>query len=393
MTKIYKILWIDDEYEQLGLFLQEASSYDILLVGFKSYEEAFENFESKIFEYDAIVLDAKFFNTKNQVKGSEDLKGLAASKDKIAEFRKQRNIPYFILSGQTKLENNNTFSETYGEHYRKQNPDDIMRLFADIKIASDKQAITQVKHRYHNVFEVCTDKYIGHELTKPLLDALLFVENVTESNSTEDLFNPIRKIIEKLFTTFNKLGLLPDKIYKGKGWINQSSVFLSGKHPEYRMNSEILEPVIAHHLKNILQVIQDASHIEGELRLKVDQHVRQSGKPFLYKSVVFQLLDVLSWFKKYADKNPDKEKNKALWLPLEEISGDWKDGIVINLNKTKGFAFFKPNIGTSNTIIPPAIVSENGLADNNRVSVVIEEYEDNKNKEIKTRVKHLKIIK
>lgn len=392
MTKIYKILWIDDEYEQLGLFLQEARSYDILLVGFKSYEEAFENYESKIFEYDAIVLDAMFFNTKTQVKGSEDLKGLAAAKDKIAEFRKQRDIPYFILSGQTRLENNNTFSETYGEHYRKQNPDDIMRLFADIKIASDKQAITQVKHKYHNVFEVCTDKYIGHELTKPLLDALLFVENETGSHSTEDLFNPIRKIIEKLFTAFNKLGLLPDKIFKGKGWINQSSVFLSGKHPEYKMNSEILEPVIAHNLKSILQVIQDASHIEGELRLKVDQHVKKSGTPYLYKSVVFQLLDVLAWFKKYADKNTDKEKNKALWLPLEEISGDWQDGIVINYNITKGFAFFKPYSAVSNSFIPPALVSENGLKNDDRVSVIIEEYEDTKTKETKTRVKQLKKI-
>jgi len=366
MMKIYNVLFLDDEFEEMGLFLDEARAHNIVLIGFKSYEEAFENFESKIFEYDAIVLDAMFFKTKTQVKGSEDLKGLAAAKDKIAEFRKQRNIPFFILSGQTRVENNDTFSDTYGEHYRKQNPDDITRLFADIKIASDKQAITQVRHKYHNVFEVCTDKYIGQELTRSLLDALLFVDNETGSHSTEDLFNAIRKIIEKLFAAFNRMGLLPDKVFSGKGWINQSSVFLSGKHSEYMMNSEILEPVIAHNLKSILQVIQDASHIQGDLKLKVDQHVKKSGTPYLYKSVVFQLLDVLIWFKKYADENSDKEKNQSLWAPVPE--GVWIKGEIIRIAET-GYATFQPSdVGKTLTIVP-GMVKENHLKLNQIIEV------------------------
>ncbi|MBK6953806.1 MAG: hypothetical protein IPH24_17675 [Crocinitomicaceae bacterium] len=116
--KTYKVLWIDDDFEKLDLFSGLAKSNDIHLEGFKSYEEGFANFESKLFEYDAILLDALFYKTKTQVSGSEDSKGLAAAKEKIAEFRRQRNIPYFILSGQTQLEKDSTFSDTYGNFIR-----------------------------------------------------------------------------------------------------------------------------------------------------------------------------------------------------------------------------------------------------------------------------------
>jgi hypothetical protein len=302
--KKYKVLWIDDVFEQLDLFYEEALANDIVLFGYKSFEEAFENFEYKIFEYDAILLDALFFKSKNQVSGSEDLKGLSLAKDKIAEFRKLRNIPYFILSGQTKLENNDTFLETYGEHYKKQNPDQVIKLFADIKSASDGQVITQIRHKYQEVFDVCTDKYIGQDAAKALLEALRFTDNEQITSSTEDLFNPIRKIIEKVFSKFNNLGILPDEVFKAKGWINQSSIFLAGNNSSYKMKVEILPPAIAYILKCVLQLIQDASHSEGELKLKIDGHVKSLQTPYLYKSVVFQLLDILIWFKKYADENP-----------------------------------------------------------------------------------------
>lgn len=78
MMKIYKVLWIDDQFDTMEPFSNEAKLHDIVLFGYKSYEEAFENFESKIFEYDAILLDARFFKSKNQVSGTEDLKGLSA---------------------------------------------------------------------------------------------------------------------------------------------------------------------------------------------------------------------------------------------------------------------------------------------------------------------------
>lgn len=326
IQKQYNVLWVDDECSEMELFSKEAEANDIILHGFASYEEAFENFETRIFEYDAILLDAVFFKSKNQVAGSEDLKGLAAAKEKIAELRRQRIVPFFILSGQTQLDNNITFSDSYGAHYRKSNPDDVVKLFIDIKAACDKQEVTQIRHRYQNVFEVCTDAYIGKDTAKSLLEILKHADTSNDLQNPVDLFNPLRKIVEKLFTSFHKLGLLPDEIINDKGWINQSSLFLSGSHTSYPLNAEILTPLVSFLLKCLLQVIQDASHAEGTLKLKVDQHVKLIQTHYLYKSVVYQLIEILVWYKKYADENQDKEVNKSKWKRIISESNESYEG-------------------------------------------------------------------
>jgi len=367
------VLWIDDEYIKQEDFIGQAEQEGIDIFPFESHEEGIAELINKLPFFHAVILDAKVKELKNST--TTGLSGLRASRDRLIELNKEHYIPYFIFTGQPDYIDSNQFAESYGRYYIK--GDDNDELFLAIKDAVENKVEYKLQRKYKDVFTVCSDAYIGSDCKSTLLQALKLIESVKENLTTEDLFNSIRKIIEKLFLAFNRQGFLPDEVVRGKGWINQSSIFLSGNHSSYKMNSEILSSTIAFLLKNILLVIQDASHAEGTLKLKVDNHVREIRTPYLFTSSIYQLLDILLWFKKYVDDNPDIEKNKLIWFPLENLGGDWEEGEVIN-KKPNGFAFFKPDIGKDNTFIPHDLVSENLLVNNDRVKVIIERHEGSK---------------
>ena len=71
----------------------------------------------------------------------------------------------------------------------------------------------------------------------------------------------------------------------------------------------IFHPKLANYLKTILTITQAGSH-----RSNIDHHVRTVKTTYLFKSVLFQLLDVLVWFKIYIDSDPKKEN----WVRIEQ---------------------------------------------------------------------------
>ena len=87
--------------------------------------------------------------------------------------------------------------------------------------------------------------------------------------------------------------------------LSEISKFLSGektieKFENFELNKESIIPAqISHYLKNILLTTHDGSH-----RGNVDAHINDLKTPYLFKSILFQLLDVLIWFKYHIDQKP-----------------------------------------------------------------------------------------
>jgi hypothetical protein len=405
-NKIYNVLWFEDEFNNANLQEIADKAYDeysIKLNGFESAEEGLKILEVESDFFDAILLDARFYLNKDDISGTEDLKGLSRIWKKLDQLEASGIIfPRFILSGQTALSKDSTFSDTYGGFYSKHEPEDINRLFNDIIIAADKRIETQIRHKYADVFDVCAEKYIGEKAAKILMDILLSMSNHAEKFDDENYFNGLRKVVEYVFRASNKLGLLHDRcIQNDEVNLTWSSLFMAGREVELKSSNNKIScskthfPVIlANNVRSILNISNSASHTEADDndngKISFSEYKEQIPSNYLLYSLIYQVMDLLIWYKKYADENPFKEKNKALWLPKEESLGDWQDGLVINLNPLKGFAFFKPNNGAPNSIISPRMVTDLKLSNNESVFVIIEEYEDTKTNEIRKRVKELK---
>lgn len=381
--KTYKVLWIDDEFEKMDLFSKAAKLNNIDLIGFKSFDEGFSNFEKKIFEYDAILLDAMFFKTSTQVTGSEDLKGLSAAKDKIAEFKKQRAIPYFILSGQTKLENNDTFSDTYGNHYRKQNMKDVEQLFKDIKSAADNEPYTKLRHKYEHVLNACNNIYIHEDASSCLLDILYSIENPGDKFDDEKYFNGLRKVIEYVFRASNKIGILHDAcIPDGIINLTWSSMFLAGKEVELkpstmRISSAVgyFPMILANNVKNTLDITSAASHTESEekenAKVNFSDYKKNIQSNYLLYSLAYQVMDLILWFKEISDANPDISKNKSNWVEstTKLNAGSWIKGSVVRI-ADNGFGTFQSTVDRTPISILPKLVTAFGLKTGDRIEVI-----------------------
>lgn len=387
---LYNILWIDDEHESLAGTKGRAKRNGINLIPFKSLNSGMSELENNYPFYDGVLLDAKFFENEDDVKGSEDTYNVHRAKERLLQLKKKFEV--FILTGQAEAYEDKTFKKAFTKVYKKGSDDEIDRLFADIKLAAATQEDTQIRHAYKRVFDVCTEKYIGELAGQDVLNLLKANDDLNIDNH----FNAIRKIVEDLFTAFSKYRLLPLEFVTPGVALNESSKFLAGKAADgtpfiekgYQHSEETHLPLlIASSLRSILSITQAGSH-----RSNIDLHVKTIKTPYLFRSVLFQLLDVLTWFKLYVDSNPKAENWIRIANVVESIpesAEDSKMGKVININQQKGFAFFKPDAVGDNVFIPPHLVANHSLEDQMPVRVVTEEYIDNRTGETKTRVKRI----
>jgi hypothetical protein len=388
--KFYNILWIDDEHEGMSGFKGDAKFNDIQLIPYKSLNEGISELKKNYPIYDGVLLDAKFFENEDDVRGSEDTDNVHRAKEELLLLPKKFEV--FVLTGQAEAYEDKTFNKAFKKVYKKGIDEDIEQLFVDVKSAANQLQDTQIRHEYSRAFDVCTERYIGENAAHDLLELIKY--NGCETGK----FNQIRKIVEDVFLAFNKYDLLPSEFIQPNVAINQTSKFLCGQEQDertsttymkYKLNESAIVPnQIAYYLRSILSVTQDGSH-----RSNIDAHVSSLRTPYLFKSVLFQLLDVLVWFKQYVDAKP-KTKNWELLEANNDASQNetWVEGEVINYNSLKGFAFLSPFNGYDNQFIPPHLVTSFSLTNGIKVKGEIEEYTDNRSNESKTRVKNIELI-
>lgn len=310
MSKKYNVLWIDDQHESLDAVHKTATDFDIKLWTYKSMNGGCGELEANLSKYDAVLLDAKFFENETDVPGTEDTRWVHQTKDRIRDL--DNTLAYFVLTGQAKTyalpEFNNAFPHVFNKGVDK-DEDELFKMLVD---ACQNRELTKLKHKYFNPFEMCTDTYLGKKHFDRLHNLVLDIENPNQIKIAQDSLTGIRKIVEAIFSKLNEIGCIPDDIIQDKGWINGSGIFLSGRHRDYTHKQEILHPVIAFNIFKILNITQDGSHNQGS-NLGVDAYMASNNNTFLYQSTILLLLDTMDWCKTYIDNNSDKMINQNKW--------------------------------------------------------------------------------
>lgn len=332
MKKSYKILWIDDEFDtdSQEQFSVRAERNGIYLDGFKSARKGIRELEDNLEKYDGILLDAIFFDEyEDSDLENVSIIGFGKVWDRIKELYHKRALPVWIRSGRPDYTNEKSFKERYKDvpFFDKKDPTHSDRLFSQIKEDADQIDHTQIRHKFYQVFQSCNSKYLDDGVQSILMDILLHVEGKTPANSTDSYFNSVRQIIEAVFQSANRYGLLHNKcITKGKVNITEACYFLSGQETIIHSTGERVKSTQRHFpeliydaVRNILKISNAGSHFENEREI-AKMHIKELkqyvNEPYLLHSITFQLLDVLLWFKEYIDQHPDPEKNRELWQDL-----------------------------------------------------------------------------
>ena len=301
MSTPHQILWIDDEYEQLRDVRNDARNAGLTLVPFRSLESGMEELEKNYTSYEAVLLDARFYERESDVAKTEDTKNAFAAQQRIHQLVAKKAFQIFVLTGQSGDSTviDKSFEKSFGRYYRKGVADDVEQLWKDIRSAAEEQPTVQLRRKYARAFAVCDHQYVDPKL-EPILLSLL--EAQEGPGLTVDHLNVIRKIVEMLGRAIVDYGFVPSTL----DTINNISRVLRGdatslnsrdrSMPSYRLERGSFPVEVGWLLSSLVNTTQSGSH-----PLYLDAHLREVESNYWVQASFFQLLALLEWFKSYVD--------------------------------------------------------------------------------------------
>lgn len=373
--KTYKILWIDDQYETLDNFQLKAERNGILLEGFKSFEEGFAYLDSHLNEFSGVLLDARFFSSRDDEPGDETLTGLSLAVSRLDQLHTSEKLPWFILSGQADLERNSFFSETYGKHYVKFNEVSEQALFVAIKDAADKLVHTRMRHQYADAFAACTSRYAGERAGRLLYDVLAALHEPQLTHGDDLAFNTLRQILEEVFMAACSHGFLPPEcIANGKVNITNSGQLLSGKPvkvsntQQAKLHNSLMPEVLADLIDTLVSLTHNGSHAATPATSSRLIALRQSVRtPYLQAALTYQILDLLVWFKTLLDDTTTRAGWHYTALP---VSGAVITGKVERITASD-WGTFRADSNGAKASISPNLVRTHSLKMGQIIQVIL----------------------
>lgn len=276
MSNTYHILWIDDDYDKMSSFIKNCRfKHQIELTPFKTQKDGLDAYAQNPTFWDGIILDAKVLD-ENEYEAA-DIRSLYKAVARIqTEFK---DVPFFISTGQPDYISEKMFNafcqSTYSHRFYEKVVDDE-QLCKDIVKAAEEKLQRQIKNKYPEIFS-----WLPAELYSEILVLLTIVE--CGDNKNANIFNNIRKLLDWIMVKLNEYGILAIN-FSGTN-LNDCSRFLC--------SDELKEFVPQYMQRQIHSCCTIAN--EGSHRLATDEDVRSGVAPFLVRSTVFELLNILMW--------------------------------------------------------------------------------------------------
>lgn len=380
MPDLVPIALVDDDQAYAKAQIAMAAQHGFEVTWFKTWEQAKAPVRERRFK--AVILDAK--GQIDEHSPIEDIDHLTEARRDLDQWKGANiHIPYVINTG---FDEGSTRQRRDERRYLKGNEKE---LYAELKVLVDRSNEQALRDRYKDVFTVLRNPYLD-PLAEPLfMNALLFVERGDKSGGDRLFMNQLRQVIEHLFFAVHRQGMLPDVLAKPR--INQrlSALYLRGERVLYPSRSTAkvalqcdrkpMPKIIADALDNILRVTSESSHADETIEdtnymFDSREALQEHGvTPYLLSTIVFQLMDVLVWFKRIADANPDPKANRT-WS-YEEAVGP--DGAPISADTTKELSRVvvkkrddKPFAHAGDAFIKKELIHQHGLVDGDLISGV-----------------------
>lgn len=270
----YKILWIDDKWEEMDSFKEvcELPKHGMEIVPCKYSVDGMRLFEQHLEEWSGVILDAKVLMDKDSK--LDQLKGLTFSIQKINALSHKRMVPYYIFTGQPDTASGTAFAEEHYDHYYEKDHDED-RLIEDIKRNADNLPDIRIIHKYQVVFDTWPQS--RHDLLR-ILEVL-----ESEDWQNNSVLNDIRKIMSDVVSYLHAKGFCGVQ-HDGSN-LGQCSKDLCLPYKE-----AIIPIYIQRSIHSLVAITNPGSH-----RTETDSNVADGKAPYLVRSLIFEMLNVLYW--------------------------------------------------------------------------------------------------
>lgn len=309
---IYNVIWVDDEIDELlspveikrllrnqGIHIKPAHNST-------EYREIMEHSYDRI---DAVITDANMARSSDSPKNERDLSGFEDVKSCIEKYNVKRSIPFYLYSGrgeflEERYENDGL--EYFVTNNRIFSKGELPRLLEQLRkdVAHINSPSFRIRNKYHKELEAAR---LIENNEETLFSALLY-EYTDGWNNTQDYFNPARKMVERIFHACKKRGIIPYSLSE----LNSFSGFLQGKDCYFEVNEgcEIMPKPLIHSLEYFLNITQDGSHGAGDIKLNVDNYVRNTKNINLFRTILYIAMDLCLWFAKASQLPPEERVSK-----------------------------------------------------------------------------------
>lgn len=272
---IIKILWIDDEpqkgfmkfaYNQKGIFLDVATCVDDGIAMLQDRDKS----------YEGIILDA---NCIIKPGGVAVLDALTYAIVNL--YRLRIDIPWFVYTaGGERWKDVLPFLIPKDTPWLKRQyydkPADQEQILDDIRETVALFQTTQIKQKYPEVFGI----YEGKDLVELLID----MQNDDSFARDNNVPNRIRQVMDFICAYMSKIGLVPFDFIPAK--ITEHSRFVGKKE---------MGELIPLHIQRLMFFLVDYSNSGSHRFLPITELIRSGDAPFLNRTAVYALLNILQW--------------------------------------------------------------------------------------------------
>ena len=318
-----KAIWVDDQCLERDGQLSRLGEEIVNLAGDKGiditpctrYDEAYKIIISNPYEWIACILDIR--NEYTSAGEAED--GFTDMKNKLERLNAERKVAglqelfIFVLSGFDQYANPLFQREEYASKkvYFK-GTEDVPLLFEDLKKCAQNADLYRLKKHYSDVFNA-VDFLEWENSDKFLFFKLLYTLDTSPDIKEANLMNDFRKLLEgAVMETLVKLGVpLPFDNNKDN-MLNTRCKYIKDFG---------LQPVIPIYIQESFGVLSNLSSNgshrgdseEKKKKLIVDPDITNGNAPYLLRSCLFFLLNIVVWLKHFAEENRDRDTVSELF--------------------------------------------------------------------------------
>ncbi len=311
---ILEVLWIDDEPSDA--FIDEAFEEGIKITNCLCVDDGIKLLKDNSKVWDAIILDANCKITGDEIE--PDIKALHKAVKHL--LKNKISIPWFVYTAKSMDWSENLYNLINDEdriwddrdYYDK--PSQRYDLFENIKKAVDNSDAYKIRQQHKTVCNF----YKNFDLVELLMEC-----DKEEFETDTSVPNKVRQIIEWVMRYLDEHGLLPIA-FTGTNIGSCSSSL--GKIPQ-------LVPIhVARSMHFCVEVCNNGSHAD-----EVTANIVGGEAPYLNKSIILNLLNILQWcpsLQRY-DKGELKEKVKKYIQETQKNRDKYKEESKKNLSMQK----------------------------------------------------------
>lgn len=326
---VYNVIWVDDEVERF----YEDSKQTLRRKGIKVISMAHngvefrEQIEILYDRVDAVITDANFCKSENNLFTEKTVSGLRYVDSIISELNSKRSIPFYIYTNKYDLLQDRDDDEF--EYFKKNNrifqkaagiSDLAERIIADVNHINSLEFF--LRNKYNNELEAA-EKIRENE--NVIYDTLKYVfSNDTDSSSSVYFYNELRKVVERIFVECKRRKIIPP--LKS---LNAWPKFLQNSDVTYKIigDEEIMPTALVHSLGFLIELTQDGSH-SCDTKLRVDDFIRNSGNINLLRCLLHIAMDICMWYDNYTTSNQNAYDNSKRWR-AKSVDGYEHEGEIV----------------------------------------------------------------